>query len=240
MGGRPDAAGGAGLAAPRPERQRHLLGRARLAVRVSLAAAPGRPGRDRLRGARAALASDPRRVRRGRLRRRYEIHPGEDIHDGATFERFVDAVGGHAARLHQLRSEPLPAAAARLRRLHRPLPRAHQGLPRQGRGVQPDRAASASMAATRAGSTAPAASARSATGRSISARSSPSSPSTTTIPGRCWNGNAPSSIRRTARARAPSSSTAHIIRVTEKAFDDFAAGGTDEAANRRMLGIDAA
>ena len=30
---------------------------------------------------------------------------------------------------------------------------------------------------------------------------------------------------------------AHIIRVTEKAFDDFADGGTDEAANKRMLGI---
>ncbi len=30
---------------------------------------------------------------------------------------------------------------------------------------------------------------------------------------------------------------AHIIRVTEKAFDDFAAGGTDEAANRRLLGL---
>ncbi|MCO6184945.1 sugar phosphate isomerase/epimerase [Rhizobium sp. L1K21] len=29
----------------------------------------------------------------------------------------------------------------------------------------------------------------------------------------------------------------HIIRVTEKAFDDFAGGGADEAANRRMLGI---
>jgi sugar phosphate isomerase/epimerase len=29
----------------------------------------------------------------------------------------------------------------------------------------------------------------------------------------------------------------HIIRVTEKAFDDFAGAGTDEAANRRMLGI---
>ena len=28
----------------------------------------------------------------------------------------------------------------------------------------------------------------------------------------------------------------HIIRVTEKAFDDFAAGGTDIAANRRILG----
>jgi len=25
----------------------------------------------------------------------YEIHPGEDLHDGASFERFLDAVGGH-------------------------------------------------------------------------------------------------------------------------------------------------
>ncbi|MBB3936427.1 sugar phosphate isomerase/epimerase family protein [Aureimonas phyllosphaerae] len=32
---------------------------------------------------------------------------------------------------------------------------------------------------------------------------------------------------------------AHIIRVTERAFDDFAAGGADDAANRRMLGLDA-
>ena len=31
----------------------------------------------------------------------------------------------------------------------------------------------------------------------------------------------------------------HIIRVTDKAFDDFADGGTDDAANRRMLGIGA-
>ena len=30
----------------------------------------------------------------------------------------------------------------------------------------------------------------------------------------------------------------HIIRVTEKAFDDFAASGTDTATNRKMLGID--
>lgn len=26
----------------------------------------------------------------------YEIHPGEDLHDGATFERFLDEVGGHS------------------------------------------------------------------------------------------------------------------------------------------------
>ena len=30
----------------------------------------------------------------------------------------------------------------------------------------------------------------------------------------------------------------HIIRVTDRAFDDFAAGGADQAANRRMLGLD--
>ena len=29
----------------------------------------------------------------------------------------------------------------------------------------------------------------------------------------------------------------HIIRVTERAFDDFADGGTNEAANRKILGI---
>jgi sugar phosphate isomerase/epimerase len=27
----------------------------------------------------------------------FEIHPGEDLHDGVTFERFLDAVDGHAA-----------------------------------------------------------------------------------------------------------------------------------------------
>jgi sugar phosphate isomerase/epimerase len=26
----------------------------------------------------------------------FELHPGEDLHDGATFERFLDVVGGHA------------------------------------------------------------------------------------------------------------------------------------------------
>ena len=30
---------------------------------------------------------------------------------------------------------------------------------------------------------------------------------------------------------------AHIIEATERAFDDFAAGGSDEVANRRMLGL---
>ena len=29
----------------------------------------------------------------------------------------------------------------------------------------------------------------------------------------------------------------HIIRVTEKAFDDFAGGPTDEERNKQMLGL---
>jgi sugar phosphate isomerase/epimerase len=29
----------------------------------------------------------------------------------------------------------------------------------------------------------------------------------------------------------------HIIRVTERAFDDFARAGTDDLANRKMLGL---
>ena len=29
----------------------------------------------------------------------------------------------------------------------------------------------------------------------------------------------------------------HIIRVADRAFDDFAAGSVDTAANKRMLGI---
>ncbi|MFC1510009.1 sugar phosphate isomerase/epimerase, partial [Candidatus Omnitrophota bacterium] len=30
----------------------------------------------------------------------------------------------------------------------------------------------------------------------------------------------------------------HIIRTTEKAFDDFAGGGADEKTNRKILGLD--
>ena len=58
--------------------------------------------------------------------------------------------------------------------------------------------------------------------------------------GRARMGMLRSSIPRTAHAKAHQFIEHHIIRVTEKAFDDFAAGGTDEAANRRMLGLDAA
>ena len=41
----------------------------------------------------------------------FEIHPGEDLHDGATFEGFLDAVGGgehaRANMLYDPRSAPV-------------------------------------------------------------------------------------------------------------------------------------
>jgi hypothetical protein len=30
----------------------------------------------------------------------------------------------------------------------------------------------------------------------------------------------------------------HIIRVTDKTFDDFASSGTDQTGNRKLLGLD--
>ena len=120
----------------------------------------------------------------------YEIHPGEDLFDGTTFEMFLDRVDGHAALQHALRPVALRAAVPRLSRQHRHLPRADPDVPRQGRRVQPDRPAGRLFRLSPAGSTAPAASARPATGRSTSARSSRSSPPTTSPAGRWSSGNA--------------------------------------------------
>ena len=71
----------------------------------------------------------------------YEIHPGEDLHDGVTYEMFLERCGNHARALHAVRPVALRAAVPRLPRPHRHLPRAHPDVPRQGRRVQSDRAA---------------------------------------------------------------------------------------------------
>ena len=56
----------------------------------------------------------------------FEIHPGEDLHDGATFERFLDVVDHHPRAKILYDPSHLRAAADRLPGLHRPLPRAHR------------------------------------------------------------------------------------------------------------------
>ena len=135
-------AGGQGLAQPRPRRARHLLRRARLALSLSLAAAAGGPDRDRVRRARAGAGgrSSTPSTRPASTSATRSIRARTCI-DGVTFEMFLERGRQPPALPASSTTQPLRAAAARLSRLHRPLPRAHQGVPRQGRRVQPDRAA---------------------------------------------------------------------------------------------------
>ena len=96
----------------------------------------------------------------------FELHPGEDLFDGATFEMFLERVGQPPALLHQLRPFALPAAAARLPGLHRHLPPAHQLASTSRMPSSGPTAVKGCIRATSPGSSAPGGSARWATGRS--------------------------------------------------------------------------
>ena len=215
-----------------------LLGRAGLALSLSVAAAPGGAGRGGLRRTGPALDADPRRVRRQRRRRLLRDPSGRGPARRRHLRDVPRAGEQPSARQPALRSEPLRAAAARLSRLHRHLPRADQDVPRQGRRVQSDRPAGRLWRLPELGEPGRAASARSATGRSISpAIFSKLAPVRFRRLGRARMGMRHQASRG-GRARRRAVHRAHIIRVTEKAFDDFAAAGTDQAANRKMLGLD--
>ena len=160
----------------------------------------------------------------------FEVHPGEDIFDGTTFEMFLERVKGHEAC--NILFDPSHFVLQQLDYLAY-IDIYHERIkmyPREGRGVPSRRASKVSTRAMRSGWTAPAASVRSATARWISAASSPSSPPTTSTAGRCSNGNARSSIREDGAREGAPFIKKHIIRVTEKAFDDFAAGGDNSVA----------
>ena len=120
----------------------------------------------------------------------YEIHPGEDLFDGTTFEMFLDRVGGPRARnmlydpSHYVLQcldylDNIDIYHERIRMFH---VKDAEFNPTGRQGVYSGYA--------QLGRAAPAASARSATARSTSARSSPSSPPTTSTAGRWSSGNA--------------------------------------------------
>lgn len=169
----------------------------------------------------------------------YEIHPGEDIHDGATFERFVDAVGGHARACinydpsHFLLQQLDYVAFIDL--YHERIKAFHakdaEFNPSGRIGVY----GGYESWINRAGRFRSLGDGQVDFNAIFSKLAQYDYDSWAVLEWECALKHPEDGAREGAEFIK-----AHIIRVTEKAFDDFAAGGTDEAANRRMLGIDAA
>lgn len=167
----------------------------------------------------------------------YEIHPGEDLHDGVTFEMFLDRLDGHP-RCNMLYDpshyvlqaldyvDNIRIYADRIRMFHvkdaELNPTGRQGVyggyqswvNRAGRFRSPGdghvdfNAIFSELTA------------RGFDGWAV-------------VEWECALKHPEDGAREGARFVRD-----HIIRVTAQAFDDFAAGSADEAANRRMLGLD--
>ncbi len=166
----------------------------------------------------------------------YEIHPGEDLHDGATFEMFLDAVGDHprANILYDPSHFVLQALDhlafidlyhPRIRMFHvkdaefRPTGRV--GV--YG-GYQPW--------VDRAGRFRSLGDGQVEFGAVFSKLTQYGFDGWAVLEWECCLKHPEDGAREGAEFIRR-----HLIRVTEKAFDDFAASGADEAANRRMLGL---
>ncbi|GHC94337.1 sugar phosphate isomerase/epimerase family protein [Novosphingobium pokkalii] len=166
----------------------------------------------------------------------YEIHPGEDLHDGATFEMFLDRVGHHprATILYDPSHFVLQCLDylayidiyhERIRCFHvkdaefRPNGRSGVYGGYQGWGDRPGRFRSLGDGQVDF----PAIFAKMA---------QYDFPGWAVLEWEC----ALKHPEQGAAEGAPFIAR-HIIRVTEHAFDDFAAGGADRALNRKLMGI---
>lgn len=166
----------------------------------------------------------------------YEIHPGEDLHDGDSFEMFLDRVGGHA-RANMLYDpshyvlqcldylDNIDIYKDRIRMFHVKdaefNPTGRKGV--YG-GFQPW--------VDRAGRFRSLGDGQVDFGAIFSKMAANDFDGWAVVEWECCLKH-PEDGAREGAAFVRS----HIIRVTETAFDDFAGGGTDDAANRRMLGI---
>lgn len=167
----------------------------------------------------------------------YEIHPGEDLHDGITFEMFLERVDNHA-RCNMLYDPShyvlqhldylanIDIYKDRIKMFHvkdaELNPTGKQGV---YSGYQPwvDRAGRfRSLGDGQADFNA-----------IFSKLSACGFDGWAVVEWECCLKHPEDGAREGARFVKD-----HIIRVTEKAFDDFADSGSDEAANRRMLGIE--
>src|SRR5438445_7640485 len=166
----------------------------------------------------------------------FEIHPGEDLHDGVTFEMFLERVGGHARcnllydpshfMLQQLDYlEYIDLYHDRIRMFH---VKDAEFNPTGRQGVY----GGFQSWVNRAGRF------RSLGDGQVNFKAIFSKLAQYDYPGwavlewECCLKHPEDGAREGAQFIAD-----HIIRVTEKAFDDFAGAGPDAAANRRMLGV---
>lgn len=166
----------------------------------------------------------------------FEIHPGEDLHDGATFERFLDEVGGHPRAnilydpshfvLQQLDYlDFIDRYHPRIRAFHvkdaefRPNGRSGVYGGYQGWVERPGRFRSLGDGQIDFGAI-------------FSRLAQYDYPGWAVLEWEC----ALKHPEDGAREGAPFIKD-HIIRVTPHAFDDFAGAGTDAAANRKLLGL---
>lgn len=166
----------------------------------------------------------------------YEIHPGEDVFDGATFEMFVDAVSGH--RRATINYDPshfllmqldyldfIDIYADRIKAFHVKdaefNPSGRQGV---YSGYQPW--------VKRAGRFRSLGDGQVDFSAIFSRMAAIGYASWAVLEWECCLKHPEDG----AREGAPFIQS-HIIRVTEKAFDDFAGGGTDQAKVNRMLGL---
>ncbi|MFN4158738.1 MAG: sugar phosphate isomerase/epimerase family protein [Gemmobacter sp.] len=166
----------------------------------------------------------------------YEIHPGEDLHDGISFEMFLDRVGGHT-RANMLYDpshyvlqhldylENIDIYHDRIKMFHvkdaELNPTGRQGV--YG-GYQ--------SWVNRAGRFRSLGDGQVDFGGIFSKLTQYGYDGWAVVEWECCLKHPEDGAREGADFVA-----AHIIRVTEKAFDDFAGSGADRAANRAMLGL---
>ena len=167
----------------------------------------------------------------------FEIHPGEDLHDGASFEMFLDRVGGHPRAnmlydpSHYLLQgldyiDHLDIYRDRIRAFHvkdaELNPTGRQGV--YG-GYQ--------AWVDRAGRFRSPGDGQVDFGAIFSKLTANGFDGWAVVEWECPLKHPENGAREGARFVRD-----HIIRVTDKAFDDFAGAGTDRAANRRLLGLE--
>ena len=167
----------------------------------------------------------------------YELHPGEDLHDGITFERFLEAVGGHPRAnilydpshflLQQLDYLTfIDHYHARIKAFH---VKDAEFNPTGKSGVY----GGYQGWADRAGRFRSLGDGQIDFGGIFSKLSQYGYAGWAVMEWECCIKSQQQGAEEGAAFIA-----SHIIQVTEKAFDDFASAGKDSALNRRILGLD--